>query len=158
MIEEYLQDLPRKRMASGVLFVNCVNEILIVKTTYKEGWNLPGGVIEENESPLEACSREVSEELGVSGQNYKLLCIDYTLPTEGRNESLQFVFFGGILSQDQINSIILPPDELEEFAFKPIQEAIALLHPRIQKRAEESFNALIKNEVVYLEEGVRKYD
>jgi 8-oxo-dGTP pyrophosphatase MutT (NUDIX family) len=35
----------------------------LLEPTYKEDWEIPGGIIEENESPREACKREVLEEL-----------------------------------------------------------------------------------------------
>lgn len=50
-MDDYLKTLPRKRMACGVLIFNEKNELLIVKNSYKDYWSIPGGVIEENESP-----------------------------------------------------------------------------------------------------------
>lgn len=59
------KNLPKKRMAAGCLFLNDKKELLILKPSYRETWNIPGGVIEENESPLAACKREIKEELGI---------------------------------------------------------------------------------------------
>lgn len=123
MISEYLQKLPKKRMGSGVIFVNTKNELLLVKPTYQEGWEVPGGVVEENESPLATCHREINEELGISVKTYKLLCMDYTSVTEDRSESLQFLFFGGVLTPEQITIISLPADELSEFRFVSVEDA-----------------------------------
>lgn len=33
--------------------------ILLLEPTYKDNWEIPGGIIEENESPKEACEREI---------------------------------------------------------------------------------------------------
>lgn len=65
MSEEYYKTLPKKRMAVGVLFFNSNNELLIVKPSYKSGWSIPGGVIEQDESPRMGFIREVKEEIGL---------------------------------------------------------------------------------------------
>ncbi|MFH0988218.1 MAG: NUDIX hydrolase, partial [Parcubacteria group bacterium] len=62
---EYLDSLPKKRMGAGVLFLNEQKELLIVNPTYKDHWAVPGGSVEENESPRQACLREIKEELGI---------------------------------------------------------------------------------------------
>ena len=71
------EQLPKKRMAAGALFLNERQEILIVKPAYREFWLLPGGVIEDGESPRQACMREIREELGLEVWVEKLLCVDY---------------------------------------------------------------------------------
>ncbi len=55
--------LPKKRMAAGALFLNEEEKILIVKPTYRPDWLLPGGSVEKEESPREACIQEIQEEL-----------------------------------------------------------------------------------------------
>ncbi|GAB4532071.1 MAG: hypothetical protein Tsb0014_16140 [Pleurocapsa sp.] len=55
--QEYLASLPKKIMGAGCLLFNTEGKILIVKPTYKDAWNLPGGVVEANESPRNACIR-----------------------------------------------------------------------------------------------------
>ena len=40
--------------------------VLLCRLTYKQDWDLPGGVVEVGESPQLAVSREVEEELGLN--------------------------------------------------------------------------------------------
>ena len=48
---------------------------------YKDWWEFPGGKIEENESPRDAVSREIGEELGVSiGVGDRIYVIEYDYP------------------------------------------------------------------------------
>ena len=52
------------------------NKVLLVKRKYdpKKGqWCLPGGFIELNETPENACLRELKEETGLSGKIDKLI-------------------------------------------------------------------------------------
>ena len=81
-------------MAAAALLLNTQNEILIVKPIYRERWLLPGGVVEKNESPRQACIREVREELELDVAVGKLLCVDYKIQQGSREEGIEFVFFG----------------------------------------------------------------
>ena len=112
---------PKKPMAAGMLFLNERKEIFMVKPNYKEGWLLPGGSIEENESPREACIREAKEEIGLNIPEPKFLCVDYVPNTEGVGDALQFIFFGGILTSADISSIVLQKEELDGYRFFPLE-------------------------------------
>jgi len=112
----YYNNLPQKRSASGALFLNKKGEVLLVKPTYKDGWGIPGGTVENNESPLLACKRETKEELGLTLKNFKFL-LAYYQPKATKPECYHFVFYGGVLSTKEAAKIRLPEKELSEFKF-----------------------------------------
>src|SRR4051794_34297997 len=53
------------RVAAGALIRDVEGRILLVKPTYKDGWDIPGGYVEPGESPADACNREIAEEIGL---------------------------------------------------------------------------------------------
>ena len=48
------------RVAAGVLIRDDAGRVLLVKPTYKDGWEIPGGYVEKGESPHAAATREVA--------------------------------------------------------------------------------------------------
>jgi ADP-ribose pyrophosphatase YjhB (NUDIX family) len=65
----------RRPKLSGV---KCVltdgNEVLLVRHTYgPRAWDLPGGAIKRGEAPVTAARREMTEELGVSIDDWRAL-------------------------------------------------------------------------------------
>jgi 8-oxo-dGTP diphosphatase len=104
--------------ASGCLLTDSAGNVLLVKPTYKPPWEVPGGVVEEAESPLAACRREVREELSLDIRPTRLLVVDYLEPQPGRRgDALRFIFDGGELTSSQVASIKLDEHELSEFRF-----------------------------------------
>ena len=150
------QALPKKRMASNALFLNEEGKILIVKPTYRRDWLLPGGIIEEHESPYAACIREIREELGLDIPLGRLLCVEYLSEEGEQTECVQFSFSGGMLGEMQIRGIQLPFDELSEYLFSPLEDAVRLLSPKLSKRLPYCLQALRENLTVYLEDGQRR--
>lgn len=141
---EYYKTLPSKRMGSGILFFNKERQILLVQPTYKETWEIPGGVVELNESPRDAALREVKEELGLqlNPDAISLLCVEYMAAGNEKTEALMFVFNGGILEENQLNQIKLDASEIKSYQFVALNNLIDLLVPmlgaRIQKCVEAS--------------------
>lgn len=148
---EYYKSLPAKRMGSGALFFDAAGKILFVKPSYKEVWEIPGGVVELNESPRKCAEREIKEEIGLDKKITTLLCVDYQDPYDIRTESLMFIFDGGFLSDDDISSIKLDGKELVGFKFATTDEMKGVLNPVLLRRVEQAVEARNKNTGVYLE-------
>jgi 8-oxo-dGTP diphosphatase len=151
--EEFYRSLPTKRMGAGVLYQNEQGEILIVKPTYRPYWLLPGGSVEADESPRMACIREAQEELGDAFPVGRLLVIDYCSQNGYKTESLQFIFDGGVLNEEIMQAIRLPEDELSEYRFVPVEEAIELLSPQLALRIKPALRAYQTGGATYLEQG-----
>lgn len=153
-MNDYYKNLPRKRMGAGVIFLNEKGEILIVKPSYRDHWSIPGGTVDDNESPKQACIREVKEETGLTIKEVGFLCIDYS-PKESdeKNESLQFVFYGGIIKDANIPNIKLDNKELVDFRFVSITDAEKLLGHKLVKRLPKCVDSIKTGTSVYLEDG-----
>lgn len=154
----WYRSLPTKRMAAAAILWNERGEILIVKPTYRPAWLMPGGAIEVNESPRAACKREVQEELGLTLKIGRLLNVDYQSPYDDKNESVQFLFAGGILNQSQIDAISLPADELSECRWCMPEIAYTLLFNRLAERVKHAIYAEHHHTTMYSEDGVAMWD
>ena len=82
------------RMAAGVLFRDPEGRVLLVKPSYKAGWDIPGGYVEPGESPKQAAQREVLEELGIEVPIGRLLVVDWA-PHPNEGDKILFIFDGG---------------------------------------------------------------
>lgn len=146
--QSYLESLPKKRMGAGCLLFDSAGRLLIVKPTYRESWLIPGGVVEANESPRDACVREVKEEIGLDCQPLRLLCVDYVCGEDNYGEALQFVFWGGVMREKEI---VLADEEISDYQFASVAEALNLLGRHAQRRIYWGLEALKVEETFYLE-------
>ncbi|MGZ3775187.1 MAG: NUDIX domain-containing protein [Pseudobdellovibrionaceae bacterium] len=147
---EYLESLPKKRMGVGVLLF-LEDKILILKPNYKNHWLLPGGVVDLNESPRDAAVREIHEELGLRIEMKQLLAVDYLHKVGDRSECVQFLFSGGNLSKEQVDSIRLQDAEISDMQFVELSEAKILLSESTRIRL--SFIETSPQKSIYLENG-----
>lgn len=138
-------------MAAGALFFDDNGRLLLVQPTYKPTWEIPGGVVEAYESPLQACVREVAEELGLEDEQrpYRLWAVDYTPESAEKTESLQFIFDGGVLTAADIAAIRLPAAELASYHFCTLPEAQERLNGRLARRVTQCITHPTRT--VYLE-------
>ena len=151
MSNDYYKTLPKKRMGAEALIFNNKNELLTLKPSYKDYWSIPGGVIEENESPKAGCVREVKEEIGLD-VSLQFLCVDWTSSKEGKGDSLQFIFYGGVLPPEQENAIKLETEEISDYKFLAVDQALLLLSEKLKRRVPKCLEALKKNTALYLED------
>lgn len=152
----YYQNLPQKRMAVAALIFNEQGQILILKTSYKKYWLLPGGVVEKDESLAVALTREIKEEIDLDITNFKLAALDYCAPNLRNGiqntESLQILFDCGVIDSVTEALIIVDGDEILEYKFCDVEETLKLLSKPLRKRVNSYLDG---KETVYLENGLK---
>lgn len=149
--EEYAAILPKKQVGTAVLFFNTKGELLIVKPDYKDGWLIPGGATDDNESPLRCAIRETKEETGLDIPELQLVGVYYGPKKGAFTDSLKFIFSGGILTENRVAQIKLQTEELEEYTFASPEKAVPLLSPSLQKSVPICLEAIKNNTVAYIE-------
>jgi ADP-ribose pyrophosphatase YjhB (NUDIX family) len=146
--------MARPRVAAGALFFDDQDNVLLVKPTYKDGWDIPGGYVEPGETPVEACQREIKEELGLELSPRRLIVVDWA-PSDAEGDKVLFVFDGGTITQAIEEQLTLPRDELTTFAFQPAEAFDDLMPARLARRLRAAVAACERGTVEYLEHGVQ---
>lgn len=132
--EEHYKSLSKKPGSAGMLLMKG-EQVLLVKPVYKEGWEIPGGAYEENESPSEALQREVMEEMGIQVNITGLAGIDYLPKVEPhRGDSLNFLFWADFLSPEDETKIILPETELSAWGYFSKDQILQVMSPYVRDR------------------------
>jgi 8-oxo-dGTP pyrophosphatase MutT (NUDIX family) len=151
--DEYARSLNRKRVAAGVLYRDERGRVLLVETSYKTEWDIPGGAVEADEPPWVTAVREVQEELGLARPLGRLLAIDF-VPTEGvMPEGLAFVWDGGVLSDAEFDGLTLTDPEIRSVRFCTPEEVAELVRPRMAARIAAALDGLRDGSVALCERG-----
>ena len=117
-IEFYdLQD--RANFKYSVIVSKDENGFVFVKHSKRDTWEIPGGHIEEGETPLIAAKRELKEETGANDFSIKEIC-DYSVEFDG-TKTFGRLFYAEIKSFEEklefeieaVKSFINIPDKKE---------------------------------------------
>jgi ADP-ribose pyrophosphatase YjhB (NUDIX family) len=144
-------EFPAIPASAGALVWDRAGRLLILKPTYKTGWTIPGGVMEEDgETPWDACRREVREECGIEVRSGRLACVDFRPGRPGNPGGIRFLFDCGAADDAAIAAITVQPEEIAEYRLIPLDAALVLLRPPIRRRVR----AVSRHRgFVYLENG-----
>lgn len=110
----------------SVFVLNDKNEILCVRQRYDringDAWTLPGGGIDDGETPEQASIREVREETGlhVFGAAEKV----YDVRCNGMNESFHV---HGLLYRQYDGMVTISEEDVLEVAFLPLAQARSVM-------------------------------
>ncbi|WP_434593141.1 NUDIX domain-containing protein [Streptomyces sp. A5-4] len=149
---EFLAGKATPLMAAGALFFNEAGHVLLVEPTYKDYRDIPGGYVEQGESPLQTCVRELREELDIAPPIGRLLAMDWA-PSDTEGDKILYLFDGGVLDQAALDRMIFKDGEIKAVAFHPVSEIAKLTIPRLARRIEQAVRARERDETVYLEHG-----
>jgi 8-oxo-dGTP pyrophosphatase MutT (NUDIX family) len=141
--------LPRKRAIAQMLVRDRAHRVLLCRLTYKQDWDLPGGVVEVGESPQLAVAREVEEELGLTIPAGPLLLTDWLPPWSGWDDALCLVFDGGEHDASITDTIVRQAREIRDAAFCSLDE--------IQERCADFTARRIQSAVANLGGGAPAY-
>ena len=145
--------MPAKRMAADCLLTDEAGRLLVLKPPYKPTWDLPGGVVERDESPRDAARREVHEEIGLHVEPGDLLVVDWVPQTGDFTEIVAFLFDGGVLTDADTQRITLQETEAVSFRFVDLDEAEDLLDPQQFSRVAAGLARRQAAGAVYVESG-----
>lgn len=145
--------IPKRRLGSGVLIQDTQSSILVVEPTYKDEWEIPGGIVELGEDPRTCCRREVREELCVDIEIGRLLVISHKSEPPPRGDSIMFVYDGGVLASVELLKI--DPTEIRSVQFVPIQSLSHLMSAGLADRVAFASQAKRDNLVIERVEGKR---
>ena len=146
--------LPRKRAISQMLLRDESDRVLLCQLTYKQDWDLPGGVVEVGESPHLAVSREVEEELGLELPSGRLLLTDWLPPWSGWDDALCLVFDGGRHDSTITERIVKQPREIRHAEFCTLDEVGERCADFTARRISAALESAASGGSAYTESGI----
>ncbi|WP_395657720.1 NUDIX hydrolase [Nocardioides sp.] len=147
--------LPRKRAISQLLARSDDDRVLLCQLTYKQDWDLPGGVVEVGESPQVAAAREVEEELGLAVPPGRLLLTDWLPPWSGWDDALCLVFDGGVHPTAVLDQVVRQTREIRSVDFCTPEQVVERCADFTARRIESALANLDGPGPAYTESGRR---
>ena len=141
--------LPMKRVIGHVVFTDGDGRVLLQQVSYKDDWELPGGVIEHGESPRVGAQREVLEETGLVVELDAPVLVDWMPPYLGWGDAIEFLWDGGVIDPD---SLMLPDHEVVAFNWVEPADVPAKVTPASARRIA---HVLARDGVTFSYDGVR---
>lgn len=133
---------PKHIVAVSAYVTNEKNEVLLVKTHWRsDTWELPGGQVDEGESPSEAVKRELYEETSIVIEPIGVTGVYYNT-TQG---IVSIVFCANYVTGE----INIQPEEIKDARFISLNESNIdnyLVRPHMKSRA---LDAMKKDRVPY---------
>lgn len=104
--------LPTKRVIAQGLWRDQEGRVLLCELTYKQEWDLPGGVVEVGESPAVGLRRELLEELGLDVEVGDLVTVSWLPAWRGWDDACIFLFDLGVADESITSDMTLQPTEI----------------------------------------------
>lgn len=150
--DKWLASRPRAFAGTAVLATDPDGRVLIVKPTYRDGWQFPGGIIDRDEDPATCAQRELWGETGLDVPELTLLAVTWSLPGPRLpHPAVNFLFDAGTFPEHTV--IRLQAEELEAHWWLPPEDAAQLLLPTATTRMNAGLRARTTGRVELLRSG-----
>jgi ADP-ribose pyrophosphatase YjhB (NUDIX family) len=117
-------EMPTKRVAAVCGLTDEAGRPLVLDPPYKTTWDIPGGIVEADESPRRAAQREV---IGLDIETGELLVVDWKPKDGDFTEAVALLFDGGTLTARDIERIVVDLGDPCTYRFVELDEAATLL-------------------------------
>jgi ADP-ribose pyrophosphatase YjhB (NUDIX family) len=139
------------RIAAGTLFASGGRVLLVHRSIYENGWDIPGARVSMGESPAAACRRELREDLGLDRAPQRLLVVDWA-PNSSDGDELLYIFDCGEVRDDEVR-IEVGRDGLDRWVWAPIGRLDEYVAPDLARRFALAHEARSNGSALYLEHG-----
>ncbi|MFD3540121.1 NUDIX domain-containing protein [Streptomyces sp. NPDC058662] len=146
--------LPAPLVAATGIVLDGDGRVLVLTTSYKTDLELPGGTVEDTETPEEGLARELREELDLTVPVGRLLAVDSRPPGPLGRSLVAHVHLVGPLSPDEASALSFVDGEITAARWLPPREACAALPARVAPRLRAGLAALYAGSVAHLVDGV----
>ncbi|MCA1218528.1 NUDIX domain-containing protein [Streptomyces sp. 8L] len=135
----YLSRHSSPAACADALIRDAEGRVLLVDPTYKDGWDLPGGMLEDEE-PEAGMVREVREELGLDVRAGRLLVVD-TIPAAVYGRTILAFVYATEPARDPEGGFVLQDEEIGEARFVTEREALGMVPAELARRLGGAFAA-----------------
>jgi 8-oxo-dGTP diphosphatase len=122
---------PAPKVCAGTLFTRGDAVLLIHRSIYENGWDIPGALVGHGESPAAAARRQLGDDVGLDREPRRLIVVDW-VPGESGDEFL-YVFDGGELADADIR-LTLGKDGLDRWEWVPVDRLAEYLPAELAAR------------------------
>ncbi|MFF1712226.1 NUDIX domain-containing protein [Streptomyces sp. NPDC058268] len=153
-IAAFLATHPAPVMAVDALIRDAEGRILLVDPVYKDGWDLPGGMVDDEE-PMTALARELREELQIPQVRIgRLLAVD-SLGRETYGRCLvAHIYAVHLPDAVPAKDLVLQDDEIRAAEFVPEAQALERLPELLRHRLTAALAAERGAHTAHLREGI----
>lgn len=134
--QQFFDSRSQRASSANVLIENHAGELLVVKANYKQYWSLPGGWIDDGETPLEAAVREAREEIGLTLHSADLELEMMINRVSKYTQTYLFVFRLMHDAEYRLTDLHLQASEIDEARY--VDKSDILAHP-------DQYNAAVQN-------------
>ncbi|MER6299000.1 NUDIX hydrolase [Kitasatospora sp. NPDC001539] len=141
--EEWLAGMVRAYTGCSVLLTDEDGKVLLLKASYRDQWQFPGGGMDPGEAPAQCAARELLEETGLVAAELRLLVVEWreAIPDQGEHAhpAVHFMFDGGTVEAGAV--VRLQAEEIADHGYFTPARAAALLHPCAARRLTAALEA-----------------